>query len=78
MAREWVEEGRERTFKADMSLEELRTINARESRELAYAFLGADFLRGQFEFLWSRDKYAPALVFLALLLSRPVWAKFIP
>jgi enoyl-CoA hydratase/carnithine racemase len=78
MAREWVEKGRERTFKAGMSLEELRTINARESRELAYAFLGADFLRGQFEFLWSRDKYAPALVFLALLLSRPVWAKFIP
>ena len=78
MAREWVEEGRERTFKAGMSLKELRTINARESRELAYAFLGADFLRGQFEFLWSRDKYAPALVFLALLLSRPVWAKFIP
>lgn len=77
-ARQWIEKGRERTFKAGMSLEELRAINARESRELAYAFLGADFLRGQFEFLWSRDKYAPALVFKALLLTRPVWAQFIP
>ena len=78
MAREWVEEGRARTFKAGMSLDDLRAINARESRELAYAFLGADLLRGQFEFLWSRDKNAPALVFLALLLTRPVWARFIP
>lgn len=78
MAREWIEEGRQRTFKADMSLEQLRAINARESRQLADAFLGADFLRGQFEFLWSRDKYAPALVFLALLLTRPAWAKLLP
>lgn len=78
IAVDWVESGRKRTFKADMTLEELRAINKRESEELAYAFLGADFLQGQFEFLWSRGKRGPALVFKALLVTRPAWARLLP
>lgn len=78
LALEWIEEGRERSFKADMTLDELREINHRESIELAYAFLGPKFLRGQFEFLWSKGKKGPALVFKALLLTRPLWARLLP
>lgn len=78
MAVQWVEEGRERTFKAGMTLDELRQINARESHELGYAFLGADFLRGQFDFLWSKGKRGPAMVFKTLLLTRPLWSKLLP
>lgn len=74
----WVTEGRGRTFKAGMAVDELREINARESNELAYAFLGPDFLRGQYEFLKSKGKTAPSLVFLGLLLTRPVWSRFLP
>ncbi len=78
IARGWVEEGRGREHRAGLPVDELKAINRRESEELAYAFLGADFLRGQFEFLWSREKYGPALVFLALLLTRPFWSQFLP
>lgn len=78
LARQWIEEGHPRTFKEGMTLDELRAINHRESLQLADAFLGADFLRGQFEFLWSRDKYGPALMFLGLLLTRPLWSQFLP
>lgn len=78
LARQWVEEGRERTFKLGMTAAELREISARESRELAYAFLGPDFLRGQYEFLKSKGKRGPSLVFKSLLLTRPLWARLLP
>jgi hypothetical protein len=61
-----------------MSREELDAINARESVQLAYAFTSAEFLHGQFEFLWSKDKHGPALMFLALELTRPLWAIWLP
>ncbi len=78
LAKQWVEEGRERTFKGGMTVEELRAINATESQELAYAFLGPDFLRGQYEFLKSKGKLGPSLVFRSLLATRPVWSRFLP
>lgn len=78
LARSWVEEGRQRTFKAGMTVRELRAINARESRALAYAFLGADFLRGQYKFLRSKGKLRPALMFKGLLLTRPIWSRWLP
>jgi enoyl-CoA hydratase/carnithine racemase len=78
LAASWIEEGRERTFRGKMTLDELREINRRESHDLAYAFLGPDFLRGQYEFLWRKGKRGPALVFKALLLTRPVWARLLP
>lgn len=78
VARGWAREGRGREIRAGLPVEELRKINRRESEQLADAFLGPDFLRGQFEFLWSREKYGPALVFFALLVTRPFWSQFLP
>ena len=45
-----------------------------ESEALGDAFLAAPFLMGQYRFLWSRKKYTPALTFLGLRLTRPVWS----
>lgn len=78
LAKSWIEEGRERSFKGGMSVDELRAINARESQDLAYAFLGADFLRGQYDFLRSKKKLGPALMFKSLLMTRPLWSRLLP
>lgn len=78
LAKQWIRDGRKRSFKAGMSLDELRKINARESQELADAFLGPKFLRGQYEFLKSKGKTGPALVFRSILLSRPLWKRLLP
>jgi enoyl-CoA hydratase/carnithine racemase len=78
IAEEWVEEGKERSFGGGSTREELKEVNARESRELADAFLDVPFLMAQYEFLWGREKYGPALMFLALRLTRPVWSQFLP
>ncbi len=73
MARAWIAEGRTRSFRAGATAEELREVNARESVALAESFLGVPFLRGQFRFLWKKKKWGPALTFLALWWTRPVW-----
>lgn len=71
----WAEAGTARRFRGGISLEELRAANARESQQVADAFLAAPFLRGQFRFLWRKKKWGPALMFLALWLLRPLWAR---
>ncbi len=76
-AESWVEEGRTRSFRANATRDELKAINARESQELADAFLAAPFLMGQYRFLLSRKKYAPAATFLALRLTRPAWSRLL-
>lgn len=78
LAAQWIEQGHERSYRAGFTREELKAINARESRQLADAFLGPKFLRGQLEFLWSKNKRGPAMMFLALLLSRPLWSQLLP
>ncbi|MEX1365904.1 MAG: enoyl-CoA hydratase/isomerase family protein [Nannocystaceae bacterium] len=77
MARAWIAEGVEREYPAGMSREDLREINARESKALATAFLSPPFLRGQFQFLWGKKKYQPALMFLALWRSQPLWGRLL-
>ncbi|QDG54074.1 enoyl-CoA hydratase/isomerase family protein [Persicimonas caeni] len=77
IAEEWIEADKPREFGAGSTREELKEINARESRQLADAFLDTPFLMGQYRFLWSREKYGPALVFLALSLTRPLWSKLL-
>lgn len=74
LAKKWIKKGRERTYPADATREQLKAINAQESQALATAFLSPPFLQGQFSFLMSRKKYAPAAMFLLLLKTRPVWA----
>jgi len=77
IAREWIETGAERSFRGGSERDELKAVNARESVELADAFLGAPFLKAQYRFLSSKKKWGPAAVFLAMWFSRPIWARLI-
>ncbi len=72
-AEAWIAEGRTRTFRAGATRDELKAINARESIELAKAFLSPPFLSGQFRFLSKKKKYGPALMFFALRATQPAW-----
>lgn len=73
----WIQEGRVRTRRGGLTLRELQAINARESVEVATAFLDAPFLRGQYRFLRSRDKRGPAAMFYLLWRTRPVWKRLL-
>jgi len=73
IAQAWVASGRSRTILGGSELVELQLVNASESIELANRFLGADFLRGQFTFLWRKKKRLASLMFLSLWLLRPLW-----
>jgi len=77
IAQEWVTNGTSRKILGGSALAELQTVNERESIELANQFLGADFLRGQFTFLWRKQKHAQSMVFLFLWLLQPLWKHFL-
>lgn len=77
IAQDWVANGEQRKFLADSPLAELKAANVRESGQLADAFLGAGFLKGQSRFLWSKKKYAPSAMFFSLWVLRPLWARLI-
>jgi peroxisomal 3,2-trans-enoyl-CoA isomerase len=77
VAQEWITDGRSRKLLGGSELSELQAVNARESIELANRFLGADFLRGQFSFLWRKKKHLQSIVFLILWLLRPLWKYFL-
>jgi len=77
IARNWIAEGKVRSFMAGSQLEELLAVNAQESLVLADAFLGAPFLRGQAKFFWRKKKIIPSLVFWMLCLLRPLWRRFL-
>ena len=62
-----------RTFRAGSTREELLAANAKESVQLADAFLSAPFLKGQMKFLWSKKKRGPAAMFAGLWLTSPAW-----
>lgn len=75
IAQAWVAEGAGRKFLAGSELEELKAVNAKESRELADAFLGADFLKEQSRFLWSKKKHVPSAMFFSIWALRPLWSR---
>ncbi len=75
IAREWIISGAKRSFRGGSQRDELKAINAAESVDLATAFLGAPFIKAQFMFLKSRKKWGPALMFLAMLITRPLWSR---
>ena len=77
IAREWASSGARRSFRGGSSRDELKAVNARESIALADAFLGTPFIKGQLRFLWSRKKWGPATMFLAMLVSRPLWSRLL-
>jgi len=77
IAQEWVASGAVRSFRGGSGRDELKAINASESVALAGAFLGAPFIKAQFKFLWSKKKWGPAVMFLAMLISRPLWSRLL-
>jgi len=77
IAREWINEGAQRSFRGGSERDELKAVNATESVDLADAFLGAPFIKAQYKFLSSKKKWGPAAMFLAMLISRPVWSRFL-
>lgn len=77
IASEWVASGARRSFRAGATVDELKAVNARESAVLAEAFLGAAFLKGQLRFLWRKKKWGPAMMFLTLLVTRPLWIRLL-
>jgi peroxisomal 3,2-trans-enoyl-CoA isomerase len=77
IAQEWINTGAQRHFRGGSERDELKAVNARESVDLADAFLGAPFIKAQFKFLSSKKKWGPAAMFLAMLVSRPVWSRLL-
>lgn len=76
-AEAWVAEGRPRTYRGGVSKAELEAVNARESEEVADAFLSKAFLMNQYRFLKSKKKTGPAVTFLTLALTRPLWGRLL-
>lgn len=89
MAEEWIKKGRlHRTIaqpeaipsddtnrKAAAELiKEYKAVNAAESIELGRAFLAPEFFQGQINFLSSKGKSQQAMMFKALLATRPLWS----
>jgi enoyl-CoA hydratase/carnithine racemase len=77
LAAQWIAEGKGRSFRGGATREELKAVNARESVDLANAFLSPKFLEGQFKFLAAKKKTGPALTFLALRVTRPLWSRLL-
>ena len=77
IAREWIASDRERSFRGGSNRDELKAVNARESIDLADAFLSTPFIKAQFTFLKSRKKWGPAAMFLTLLITRPLWSRLL-
>lgn len=77
IAGEWVSADKVRSFRGGSSREELKDVNANESIKLADAFLSAPFIMAQFKFLWGKKKRGPAAMFLIMLISRPLWSRFL-
>jgi len=77
IALEWIETDAQRSFRGGSKRDELKAVNARESVDLADAFLSPAFIKAQFKFLSSKKKWGPAAVFLGMLISRPIWSRMI-
>jgi enoyl-CoA hydratase/carnithine racemase len=77
IAREWISSGSKRSFRGGSTRDELKIINAAESKLLADAFLGAPFIKAQFKFLWRKRKRGPAMMFLTMLVFRPIWSRLL-
>jgi len=77
IAQEWIASKATRSFRGENGREELKAVNADESKALADAFLSTPFIKAQFRFLWSKRKWVPAAMFLTMLISRPLWSRLL-
>ena len=77
LGEEWVREGRRKQIPAGGTVEEYKRVNAKESQDLADAFLSYNFLDAQYKFLKSKGKSSQATVFMILKSLRPLWSKLL-
>jgi Delta3-Delta2-enoyl-CoA isomerase len=77
LALEWIGHERGRQYRGGLSKGALLEINAKESIDLADAFLSSPFIKAQFSFLFKKKKYMPACLFACMLISRPLWARLL-
>jgi len=77
IAQAWIKDGRTRRQRGQLTLEELKAVNGRESVQVADCFLSSPFLKGQYKFLWGKKKRGPASMFFALWMLRPMWSRLL-
>jgi len=77
LGEQWAKEGKKKTIPGGGSVQEYKEVNARESLELADAFLSYNFLNAQYEFLKSKGKSSQANTFLLIKTLRPLWSKLL-
>jgi len=79
LGEEWARSGRRREIRGGASVQEYKAVNAKESKDLAQAFVSEKFLRTQLEFLKKKGKgWSPTgLVFWLLLKTRFMWRRFL-
>jgi enoyl-CoA hydratase/carnithine racemase len=76
LAESWIAEGNlKRTALGYDDFDNLRAVNAQESKDLAQAFVSVKFLQAQVDFLTLKKK--DATMFKVLLATRPLWSKFL-
>jgi len=77
VAEGWAKADKQKCIPGGGTIEEYKKINARESEELADAFLSYKFLNGQYNFLMSKGKKSNARVFWWVKTLRPIWSKML-
>jgi len=77
IAQKWITSGAVRSFRAESELDELKAINTQESTILAEAFFGVSFIQSQIGFLWRKKKLRLAVMFMIVLISRPLWSRLL-
>lgn len=78
LGEKWVAEGRTKiTARGYDDFDNLRAINEKESIALSKAFMSYEFLNKQADFLQSKGKTAPAMIFKTVAMTRPLWSKFL-
>ena len=76
LAESWIAEGNlKRTALGYDDFDNLRAVNAQESKDLAQAFVSVKFLQAQVDFLTLKKK--DPTMFKVLLATRPLWSKFL-
>jgi len=66
-----------RTAMGQTDLAMMKSVNAKESADLADAFLSEKFLSAQASFLEKKGKTVPAMVFKFLVATRFAWSKLL-
>lgn len=79
LAEDWIQSGytTRKLYTTPGLLKEMKDANARESKELADAFLSTNFFDSQIQFASDKGKTKIAWIFRLVRYSRPIWARFL-